>query len=222
MDPITLSLLIGGGLGATQGVVSSFLNNAEQKRNREQLDELLAAEKSGKLGLTGAEQQRLSNELVSPIQSATTAMRTRAEQAQAAMGNTSGANLARLREEQTRAVSGAQQAAASQVQAADLAAQQRQRNELEQRLALKSAMRRDDVNAILGGLSAVSGPLGGLAGAPPGTNQLSGLFGQAFTGAEKSQLADFDAQNPGMLEDIVNEILSGSATGNGSAAVGVV
>jgi hypothetical protein len=222
MDPVTLSLLIAGGLGTTQGVISSFQNNAEQKRNREQLDELLAAEKSGKMGLTGAEQQQMSNELVSPIQSATTAMRTRAEQAQAAMGNTSGANLARLREEQTRAVSGAQQAAAGQVQAADLAAQQRQRNELEQRLALKSAMRRDDVNAILGGVSAVAGPLGGLAGAPPGTNQLSGMFGQAFTGAEKSQLADFNAQNPGVIDDIVNEILSGSATGNGSTAAGVV
>ena len=177
MDPITLALLISGGLAAGQGIAGTFQNNGPQKDNREKLAELQKREDAGTLGLTPGQQQEMSNALLSPIQRGATQMLTRGEQAQAASGNDSGAQLARLREERDRTIAGAQQSAAQQILGANNVAQQQQRNEIEQRLAAKSAMRADDLNGLFSAASQLAGPIGALAGAAPGTGQAAGMFG---------------------------------------------
>lgn len=178
MDPVTLALLAAGSLASIgSGVAGAVNNDDEQKRNKEQLATLLQHEKRGTLGLSPDQQTYMTNQLVSPVQRAATQMQTRGEQAQAVSGNNSGAALARLREEQSRTVSGAQQSAAQQLLAAQAQAVAQQKNEIEQRVAQKAAFRQDDWNSILGGIQGAAGPAGALAGAAPGTLTDSGIGG---------------------------------------------
>lgn len=196
MDPVTLALLIGGGLGAVQGIGSSMANNQQQKYNREQLDELMKLQASGGLGLTPDEQRLMDQQLMNPVQAAASQMQTAQQQALAASnGGASGAQLARLRQEQARTITGAQQQAASQILAADQARALQQKNEIEARQAAKAAYKQDDFNAILGGLSQLAGPIGMLAGAPPGTATASGKVGAkaAVPGAEPAPTSGLDA-----------------------------
>lgn len=180
MDPLTLSLLlIGGGAGLAQGVGQAVSNRQQAKLNREELDQLLHARATGNLGLSGAQEQAIYNRTVQPIQRSATFMQHRAEQAQAAAGGgLGGVQQAQLRREQASQIGQAQQQAAAAIQSADAQERQRQRNEIEQRLALKTALNRDALNQILGGAAQVAIPLGMMAGQPPGTSQMTGAFGE--------------------------------------------
>lgn len=192
MDPVTLALLISGGLAAGQGIAGSFQNNTAQKHNREELDDLLDREKRGALGLTPGQQQQAENALLSPVQRGAEQMQSRQEQVMAANPSTSGAALSRLRTETGRTVAGAQQDAAAQLLAANNAAIQQQRNEIESRMAAKAAYNRDDVNGILGGIAQLAGPLGMAAGAPPGTSTFSGNVGGGGGAAPSLSTAQLD------------------------------
>ncbi|HEY6866245.1 MAG TPA: hypothetical protein VI792_03245 [Candidatus Eisenbacteria bacterium] len=176
MDPVTLALLAAGGLGA--GIGSTFQNNKQQRYNNQQLDELLNRQAHGQLGLTPQQQDLYTHQMLTPIQATAQQMQNQQAQALAARGDTaSGADLARLRTEQARTIAGAQQQAGQQLMAANEAAKLQQRNEIEQRLGEQAAMRRDDYNQILGGITQTAGAFGAAAGAAPGTMTASGMFG---------------------------------------------
>jgi hypothetical protein len=206
-----LGALIAGGIsaaaGAASGIAPTLANNQLQKRNREKLDELLAREKQGLLGLTPAQQRILDQRLQAPIAAAANEARTRAEQIQAAGGVTSGADLSRLRTEQSRQLAGGAQAAAMQVAQADQAAKAAQLDEIEQRDRLKAQMKADDYAQILGAVSETAGATGLLAGSPPGTFQLTELFGSKFSDDERRALADYAKANPGKFEEYMKQLL---------------
>lgn len=215
MDPATLALLaklgLGGGsaiLGPIQGIVGSLANNPQQKRNREQLDELLTREKAGTLGLTGDQRQVLDQQLNAPVAAAAQQARSRAEAIQAAAGSgASGADLSRLRTEQSRTQALGAQNAAAQIGAADLAAQQQQKNEIEQRTALKSALRADDYNQIFAGLAQGAETAGSVAGVPGMTKKSTAQF----TPQEQDTLTSFMRNNPDdPLVPIIQSLLGGA------------
>lgn len=196
MDPITIGLLASQGLGVAQGIGSSFANNELQKRNRERLDELLARENQGKLGLTPAQQRLLDQRLQAPVAAAASDQRANSEQFMAAGGTSTGRDLSQLRREQVNTRAGGAVEAALQTLAADEQAQRQQEQEIESRMQAKYAMKADDMEKIFGALQQGAGVVGAAAGQPPATMQLSSMFGNQFSVSERNQLSRYAKQNP--------------------------
>jgi hypothetical protein len=159
--------------GLAQGIGTSFANNEMQRRNREMLDELLGREARGQLGMTPEQQRVMGQALSTPIAQRAQEDQQRSEAiAAAAGGSVSGADLSRLRTESSRATDRARQDAAMQVALAQQAAIQQQRNEIEQRMGLKAALRRDDIEGILTPLAQGMSAAGQAAGSPPASFNL--------------------------------------------------
>jgi hypothetical protein len=219
MDPVSIALLASGALSAGAGVAGSLLNNKQQRYNREQLDALMRRKESGTLGMSGTQQRLLDQQLNAPVASAASQAQQRAEQIAAATGGTSGADLSRLRTERDRTVASGAQNAALQIAAANEQERMRQLNEIEQRLAAQSAMRRDDFNQIAGGFSQAMGPIGELAGGPPATLRMSNLFGGRFSREETETLLQFAEQDPDGFSRMFRNAM-GSAGSSGAVAAG--
>jgi hypothetical protein len=184
MDPLTIALLLGGGAAAVQGIGNALSNDPSQKLNKDRLEDLLALQRSGGLGLTGVEQRVMAQQAIDPVRQQATQATRRAEQLAATAGNSSGGALAAQQMRQAAVVGDAVSRASQQIALADQQKRQAQLNEIEARTAGKSGYRADDYNAILGSASQLAGPVGMAAGAPPGTSQLGALFGQQFAGAQ--------------------------------------
>lgn len=217
--PLLVPLIAGGisaAAGAAGGIAPTLANNQLQKRNREKLDELLQREKQGKLGLTPAQQRILDQRLQSPVAAAAAEARSRAEQIQAAGGVQSGADLSRLRTEQTRQVATGAQQAALQVAMADEAARASQLDEIEQRSQMKAQMKADDIAQILGAVSQTAGTVGLAAGSVPGTFQLAQMFGTKFSADERKQLAEYARSNPEGFKALLQSILDGTTMPGGT------
>lgn len=217
IDPSMLAALGGtGALGIAQGIASAVADQGYQKRNKEQLNALLAREKAGTLGLTGQQRGILDQSLNAPVAAAAAQARSRAEQIQASSGDGSGADLSRLRVEQGRTQAAGAQQAALQIAQADDAAQQMQKSEIEQREALKGSLRRDDYNSIFSGLQQAAAAGGQLAGVPKGmagagsespAMGLSSLMTQRYSPDELSTIQGFARDNP---QDFIAMLFGGS------------
>lgn len=203
-------------LGAVQAGVETTYNNPLQKLNRERLARLLALQEGGQLGLTGAKQAALSQQLLSPVQAAALAARQRSEQVAGALGYQSGADLARLRQEQGRETSQAALTAAAAIAAADDAERERQKQEIEQRTALKGGLRADDWNAVFRGAAGLAGPIGqslgqsdpfGKAPAKPAPVAPTTDAGSMFTAEELELLR----ANPELTRSVLAELQSRAA-----------
>lgn len=216
MDPFTIALLLGGGLGLAQGIGQSKSNNPQQKLNIEKLDELLQLQKSGGLGLTGAQQRNMALQQVTPIRKEATAARSRQEQLLASTaGTVSGTDLSQMRQESSKLIGNAAAQAAAQIAAANEAKKLQQEAEIEGRTALKGALRQDDWNAILGGVAQLAGPIGLAAGGPPGTSQLGPLFGQqfgamSFSDPEVQAIKQLYQRDPEALQAILADLEGGA------------
>lgn len=223
MDPVTLALALGltsGVGGVVGGIADATSDRQAQQRNKSELTKLLAAEELGRLGLTGEERQSLDNQLNAPVAQAASQARARSEQLAASQQNSSGANLSRLRQEQSMTQAAGAQAAAAQIAGADMAKKQQQKAEIEQRLQAKAAYKRDDISKILGGLQQMAGPIGMLAGAPPGTAQAAGMFGTLYSAPEQATLQQAVQSDPVEFQRMMAEILKLAGQGAGSAASG--
>lgn len=202
MDPMTALMLasIGttGALGLGQGIANTIANNPEQKLVKQQLDELNRKKAAGNLGLTGEQQQLMSQSLNAPVQNAAAQGRARAEQIAASMGGSSGADLSRLRQEQGRTVAMGAQNAAQQVAAANLAAKQQQLDEINRLTAMKSGLRSDDYNSIFSGLSQMAGAAGGMAGVPKAMGSTTSTLDRQL-GVDPMMRAPLQQQSMGEL-----------------------
>jgi uncharacterized phage infection (PIP) family protein YhgE len=169
VDPVSLAL---GGLTAAGGLVGGLYqttaNDKLQKRNRSRIEELQQLEEQGRLGLTPVEQRSLSNDLYAPMQQAAAAGRSRAEQLQAAAGaaGASGADLSRIRQEQSQQLGQAANQVAGQVRGADAAKEQSQLQELEGRLQSQAEMKHSDIQSALGTFASSAGAGAALAASP--------------------------------------------------------
>lgn len=153
MDPITLALLASIG-GNALHAIPSLLPTAEDKRNKEQLAQLQALEKSGGFGISAADKSMIANNITQP------ALRSLEVQRQAPNAGTTGsfgaqvgaANSKAIAQDTARAAAlGALTGqAASQVRAADLAKTEQQQQELESRIAYKSGRTREKLDAVFG------------------------------------------------------------------------
>jgi hypothetical protein len=145
---LALPALVSGAGKVAQGVGNALADRKQQQYNKEQLNKLMELQKKGQLGLTGQERRTVHQGVFAPAAQAAMQARTRAEQLGAAGGQTGGADLSRLQQQQAQQGAMAQQQASQIVNAANLQKQQQQRQEIEQRLQAKSAMAKNDVNSI--------------------------------------------------------------------------
>lgn len=215
VDPFTIAMLAGSGLGAAQGIANVFSNNPSQKLNRERLDELLALQRSGGLGLTGVDQRVMAQQAVAPTQRAATEATRRAEQLAAASGNSSGGQLAAQQMKQAEVVGDAVSRATQQIALANQQKKNQQLAEIEARTAQKSAYTADDINSAFGAAAQTAVPIGMAAGGPPGMTQLGGLFGQEFQGIslppdEMGQLLELIGKDPAALERLKAALSTGA------------
>lgn len=171
-------------LGVAQGVFNSTINNEAQRRNKAKLFELQQLEQRGQLGLNPQEERALDQSLNAPVARAAQDAQQRAERIAATAGSgASGGDLARLRTEASQLRAAGGQNAALEMAAANAAKELAQQNEIEQRIGLKAAMKRDDVDSIFNAASQVANAAGQTAGAPPSTQGIA-TTGASGTGAE--------------------------------------
>lgn len=179
MNPMLIAAAIAALAGTAQGIAKSTTNNKAQRHNKAALEALMAKEEQGNLGMSPEEKQQLSQQLNVPVQQAAAQGQQRAEQIAAASGQSSGADLSRLRTERDRATSTGAQQAALAVSGANQMRADEQRNELEQRLGMQTAMRQDDWKDGFMGLNQGATVLGGAMAAPPGST--TGATGSGAT-----------------------------------------
>jgi hypothetical protein len=178
LDPFTIAAIAGATVAAAQGIGTAVSNNKGQARNRQQLDELMQMEERGELGLGSAEKGRLGQQLNAPLAQAAADGQQRAERIAAAAGDGAAASdLSRLRTESARMRGAGAQEAALQIATMDEAKKQRQLNEIEQRLAVRGATNRDDMNAVAEPMAQIAMGAGQMAGAPPATPEGGSLPG---------------------------------------------
>ena len=180
MDPLTLALLAGGAVGLIGGagqIGSSIVKSPYEKKNQERLDALYGKENRGKLGLTGREQQVAQAQLLDPVRAALAAQQRQDEAQLAAAGMSSGAQLARMREQREQATGQAQVSAVRALQEADIEKQKSQRAEIAQREAAGQAARNDRTSALFSGLGQVGGAIGQIAGTVPEVFRMAGVAG---------------------------------------------
>lgn len=222
LTPLALGLTGASAVaGIAQGIGDAKANDPLQKRNSRKLAELVHQERTGELGLSGSERTLLDQQLMSPVAAAAAAQRRRGEQLLASaggVGGASGADLARLREEQARSTGAAAQNASLQIAQADQARKLQQENEIEQRKAMQAALKRDDWNAVWGNISQGLGTVGAMAGAPPGTFGIAGMFGEKLTPQDLATLKKLPAATRARLFD---EALFGAGAGDSTSTGGV-
>jgi hypothetical protein len=150
-----------GALGEAAQFGLSFVQTAQDRRNKERLADLRGREKSGTLGLTGAEREQMDNTLMDPVRALAGEEATRMEGTIAAKGGTtSAADLVRVQRESDRRVDSASIAAGNEINRANLAAAADQRNELDERASYQSDRQRsriDQIGATLLGLAKTGG-----------------------------------------------------------------
>jgi hypothetical protein len=180
--------VIPAGLLAAQGVTAAIgagqtLAGARKsefdKANEQRLNKLLGLEESGRMGLTGRERQLQERSLLSPVRRAAAETRRRAEALSGGMGG-SGADLARLREEETRAIAAGGERAALELARADARKEAAQRQEMAQRQAIQEQRRQERMASLFGGLAQGAGAVGAMAGGVPEVMRAAGLFGAAI------------------------------------------
>ncbi len=205
LTPLALGATgLSAGLGIAQGIAQYGSNDKMQGRNDKKLQHLVEMERKGNLGLTGNQQQLLDQKMMAPVATAAAQQRSRGEQMLASaggLGGASGGDLSRLRQEQATTTSQAQQQAALEIAAQDEARKLQQKNEIEQRVAMQAAMKKDDWNALFGTASEAAGTLGAMAGATPGTFGMAGLFGEKLTPENIAMLKKLPAATRARMMD---------------------
>lgn len=189
--------LAGSGIAALGGLAQTVYSiaapNPAAKRNRQQLERLLALEREGKLGLSGTQQRLMYQAQTDPVRAYAAQQRQQYERMAAASGDQSGAELARLRQEQGRMVGGAAQNAGLNVAAANEQRRQEQRQEIDQRTMAKQQFAADRAAQAFGGISQMASAVGAAAGSPPNTfGPLTERTGTYLQGLQKSNPDEYN------------------------------
>jgi len=167
--------LVGATGNLITGIAGATSDRGMQKRNKQQLEELLLKEKTGGLGLSGQEERGIENSTLLPAQKAAAEARSRAEQLMAAGGQASPGDLQKNAQIQAAQMAQGRQQAAQAINAANLQKQQQQKAEIEARLAQKAEMAQRDIDmvgkpatdlAVQGATAATQMMAPGLGGAP--------------------------------------------------------
>jgi len=221
MDPFTLATLASAGIGGIQALVQA-LPTKQGKHNKRELDLLLAREKSGTLGLSADERALMGKQAMNPVREMADEARKRQEAAAATMGQTSAADLQRIRQAEQGAVAKAGEQAGMQIAEADLAKAEQQRSEIEQRLAAKAARTTDVVEGLGEAAAGAAEAQGQLAGAVP--YKIAGLYGRpiadqnatraslsqsGFSSEEIEYLMRLEESNPGFLDELAARLGAG-------------
>ena len=205
LTPLALGATgLSAGLGIAQGIAQYGANDKLQLRNDRKLRKLVEMERNGNLGLTGNQKQLLDQRLMAPVATAAAQQRSRGEQMLASaggLGGASGGDLSRMRQEQATTTSQAQQQAALEIADRDEARKLQQKNEEEQRAAMRASMKMDDWNALFGTASQAMGTVGAMAGATPGTFGMAGLFGEKLTPEDIAMLKKLPAATRAKMMD---------------------
>lgn len=130
---------------AAASAIGKTVKSSQGRYNRRQLNALLARQEQGELGLTGEERAFLTQQQMDPARRKATETRQRQEamlHGGAPGVESSIGNLARAQEAEQRAVSEGSLAASRNIEAAHLARQAAEEQEIEGRLAFKSAKAR--------------------------------------------------------------------------------
>lgn len=208
---LALGAAAAGAAGLGQAIYGAVAPNPAARRNREQLDRLLELERKGQLGLSGTEQRLLYQQQADPVRNYAAQQRANYERVAAASGDQSGAELARLRQEQGRMVGRASQDAALNTAAANEARRQQQLREIDQRTAARTAYGQQRASTVFGGLAQAGGALGQLAGSPAGT--LSPLTENMGAYLRNLQRTDPEAYNELMRRAVAGMTGGAPATG---------
>jgi hypothetical protein len=188
--PIPAALAAAGAISSAIGAgqaISGSRRSKFDKRNEAELDELLGLQDRDQLGLTGSERSIAERSLLDPVRQASAETRRRAEAAIPGSG-ASGADLARLRTEQTGAIAGAGERAALALDQADQRKTAAQRQEIAQREAIAETRRQERQASLFGGVAQAAGAAGQVAGAVPEALRAAGLAGAPI--ADQSGLID--------------------------------
>jgi hypothetical protein len=167
-----------GGVGLAQGIAGAVKTKAD-KANEKRLRELEELKENSLLGLTGTDWRVQERSLLAPVRSAAGETRARAEQIGAGRDMT-GADLSRLRTEQTTAIAGAGERAALTLEQKNLlkiAAQEQEIRSREARMGERADQRKA---SVFEGLSDAAGAAGAVAGATPEALRAAGLAGASI------------------------------------------
>ena len=163
---------VGTALGALGGVAQVgyglFAKNPAQRRNRQELERLLELERNGRLGLSGAEQRLMYQAATEPVRSYAAQQRQSYERMAATSGDQSGAELARLRQEQGRMTGRAAQDASLSIVAANEQKRQQQRQEIDQRTNAATRYSADRAQQVFGGIGQMAAAYGQQTGEQSG------------------------------------------------------
>lgn len=210
-------------LGGAQAL-GSLVPSRFDRENKAAIEELERRKKAGRLGLRPEERQAMVEQQLSPVRSATELLQNQAEATQAAGGLASGALGSSIRKEAFGAVGEAAQRAAQNVQGASIAERRAEEAELEQRRAVQEGRRRDRATGAISGLSQAAMAAGRLAGSPPETFSVAGLFGGRMPSEatmedafERYQIPEqtrqaFRDMGPEQVRLVMDDLFSGNMT----------
>ena len=143
---------LGAGVGAAQAIGDVAGLGKAKKQNREELERLIAMRNEGRMGLSEEEQAILQSGLTAKTQASAASTRRRAEQLGATGGIRSGADLARLRQEEAQTVGRAGAQNVLTVRAASEERRREQERELAARQAADTRLGSDQRAAAFGGI----------------------------------------------------------------------
>lgn len=171
IDPLTVGALVSAGIAGASGIGRAVgratATRGMRRRNDDELERLQELESRNMLGLDATQRESLNHAMVSPMQQAALSTRKRAERIGAAtQGAGFGAReLSDIRQEQARNTGQAASAAGAQVAQLDLATQQQQEQEIEARLAARTAEQLQQLEAQMQALDSLAQAAGPIAGA---------------------------------------------------------
>lgn len=207
--PVPLALGIAGGIGAAAGagqLISGLIPSEMEKKNKERLERLYRMEETGKLGLSGREEQIYQSQLLDPVRSALAAQQRDNEAKMAASGMTSGAQLAAMRQERGQAMGQAQVAAGKALTEADVAKQKAQKAEIAQREAAAQDAKQGRSSQAFAGLGQIANAAGLVAGSVPEVMRMAGIAGAPIREPAQLQTYLANAGVPQTSIDLVMQI----------------
>lgn len=167
---------VAGLAGLIQGVTGAF-RTKQEKENDEALAALEALKRKGLLGFSPEYERLRQQQLLDPFARAATTLQQSNEAALASKGQSTGAELSRIRQEATRAIGGASLAGSEQLASENLQKVGDQRFEIEARKDVQAQGAARRRTSLFEGLAQAAGSQGQLAGSVPEVQRIAGVAG---------------------------------------------
>lgn len=202
-----------GALGSAAQLGTSFIDTAQDTKNKQELARLEKLEKGGKLGLTGEERATYERGLLNPVK-AIAADADRLAEARMAAGGSGhdAASTVRAQRESQRRLDEAGIAAAQKIEAAHIARKAEQREEMEQRRSYESGRETQRLNYVA---QAVPGLLANIGKAAAGVALPARMTDAQIVQMQRATDANGAALYPGiqgMSPDAARVVIEKSAS----------